>query len=204
MAALLLAAALLAPAGCEVLYVITGQGHQDALYEFSEKSRVLVLVDVPPNSGIPIAVETALGQAIAENIFERQKKKSDFVAQARLTALRADPEKFAHMSIADIARETNADYVIYVKLQRFSVGATGDDQMTEAAAQAEVKVVWRYGTRAYPKDLSSGTPVAASLPPTIGDAGDGGKQKTALMDLLALRIGRMFYAYDKDDLSVAR
>ena len=192
---------LLATSGCQALYFLTGRGKQKAQYEFSANSRVLVMVDVPPNSGIPVSVETALGQAIAENIFARQqeKKKSEFVAQARLTALRARGEQFAHMSIADIAQAVNADYVIYVKLQQFTSGLAGDGQISEAAAQGDVKVVWRYGTRAYPKDPSTGVPVAASLPPAVGDAIDVDRQRDALIDILASRIGSMFYAYDLDN-----
>ena len=62
------------------MYALTGKGQQKALYTFPEKLRLLVFVDTHADSGVPVDVPPALGNAIADKLFQLQKKKSEFVA----------------------------------------------------------------------------------------------------------------------------
>jgi hypothetical protein len=205
---LVILTALLLPAlaGCEAFYMLNGKGTQDALYAFPVKSRVLVMVDTRPNSGVPADAPPALAEALTQFIFQHQKKgkECEFVSPARLAGLRSDPDKFHLMSISDIAAATNADYVLYVDLAQFTLENTPDGSVTQGVAQTLTKVISRHGARVYPTDGSAGIPIASSLTPGLADPVGQSYAKDQLLDQLTVRIGRMFISYDMEDNSIAR
>ncbi len=200
MGTLLLTLALVMP-GCDALYSMTGKGMQKPLYEFPIHSRILVMVDTHPASNVPLDVPAQLGQSIIDKLFVQQKKdkKSEFVAQSRLAVMRADAEKFQKMSISDIAKATNADYVLYVDLRLFSIRTVSDNEITQAMAQAVTKVVDRQGTRIYPKDGSSGTPMQVSLTPELTVRATRNTSEDELIDKMATQISQQFVEYDKEN-----
>jgi hypothetical protein len=202
----LLVALVSAMAGCEAIYFLHGEGTQDALYAFPVKSRVLVMVDTHPNSGVPADVPPALAEAITEFIYQHEKegKKCEFVSPARLASLRSDPDKFHLMSISDIAQATNADYVIYVDMTEFAMQNTPDGEVTQGVAQTLTKVVSRHGARVFPTDGSSGVPIASSLTPGLAEPVGESHAKDHLVGQLTVRIGRMFISYDMEDNAIAR
>ncbi len=115
--------------GCDMM----GKGTQKALFKLPEGKRVLVMVDPRPSSNAPIDVPVALGQAISQYLYQHRVADS-FVAQARLTELRKN-EQFARMGIADIARATDSDLVVFVDLVSFNAEMLSEGQVTQGVAR---------------------------------------------------------------------
>jgi len=204
LAGAVLALVLLTVPGCAMFFMMTGKGQQKALFEFPEKARVLIMVDTHPNTGIPVDVPAMLGTALAAQWQPRANHPLEFVDPGRLTQLQYNADAFRSLSIADVARKTHADYVVYVDLLQFSVQGRSENQISQAVTQTMVRVVDRDGQRVFPTDASAGMPVSAALPPTLGESASSSQQKDKLIDLLSIRITRMFFDYDLEDQAVIR
>jgi hypothetical protein len=127
-----------------------------------------------------------------------------FVAQERLTALSRDHAKFATMGIADIARATEADVVIYVDLISYEVNAISDESIAQGSVHVLVKVLDHNGDRLWPKDAPTGIETGAKIDPALTTDRDQAAVLKMLTETLAIHVGRMFQKYDAEDPVLAR
>jgi len=197
--ALLLVAWLGVLGGCDMF----GKGTQKAEFKLPEKARILVMVDPRPASNTPIDVPAALGETINRYLYKHNVGEN-FVAQARLTELRKNPQ-FARMGIADIAKATDADVVVFLDLVRFSADTQSEGQLTEGFAQGLVKVVDGRGQRLWPAETEVlGQEVQAVVAPNFASDMSVVQVRQALIDGMAIHTGRLFHDYDKEDKEVAK
>ncbi len=196
-AALPLCAALatLMLGGCQVAYLLFGQGRQAAAFKLPKDVRVLVLVDAAPNSGMPISLPRRLGRRIAVRLFHH-KVETDFVPQYRVMALRRAVPAFAHWSIAKVARKFDTNLVIYVFVRHFTVQLASDNQVTDGAATAEVKVVSADGQRLWPVRPPGEHPVTAVVRSGLARDQSVSQVRSHLLTVLARRTSQLFYSYE--------
>ena len=200
-AALLLLAFTLS--GCQMLYMFAGKGSQEALYVIPKGARVLIFVDVRPTAHMPAEGPLVLGEKIADHLF-RHKAADNFVAQQRLSEVRR-LDDFRKMGIADIARATDADVVLHVDVIQYTANTISDSSISEGSAAALVKVVDRQGNRLWPPEgTAMGAPVQARLDPLLTEQRDLNAVHKELAELLTIRIGRMFHAYDLEDKEMTK
>ena len=102
------------------------------------------------------------------------------------------------MGVADIAKATDADVVVVVNMVVLQADTTSDGSVTQGTAEGEVKVVDKNGERLWPGDLL-GTKVDAKVDPSFASDRGKGQVYTGLIDLLTIRVGRMFHPYDMED-----
>ena len=183
--------------GCQALYFVTGKGQQEALYKLPPGRRVLVLVDPRPGSRMPSDMAYRLGEKLSDHLY-KFKAADLLVAQQRLAEIRRRPD-YDQMGIADIAAATDADVVVCVDVAQFSTTSTSDDQVMQGAAVAVVKVLDRSGNRLWPTGGVVGMPAEARAELALTDQRDRNALNKELLDLLDMRIGRMFHPYDIED-----
>lgn len=181
--------------GCELAYLIAGNGSHAALYKLPKKNRILVLVDTSASSQISIHAMATLMTLVNQTLYQR-KCANRFVPAYRIVALqRRDPEKYHAMGIADIARAVHANDVIYVYIKRFDVTIESAGQLTKGNADAQVKVVEADGTRLWPKTGSPGLSVTARVPTGTAVSQSSQTVQSEMVTILARRISRIFYRY---------
>jgi hypothetical protein len=202
-ALLALLAAFPALPGCQALYFLGGKGTQPALYTLPKDQRILVFVDPRPTVSAPVDFSSTLGDKIAQHLY-KYGVADKFVAQERLTALRRDHARFGAMGIADVAKATEADLVLYVDLIAYDVNAISDESIAQGSAHVLVKVLARDGTRLFPKDAPAGIETAAQVEPAFTADRDMNAVIKQLTDTLAMRVGRMFQKYDREDPVLSR
>jgi hypothetical protein len=200
-ATLLLLSPLLS--SCQALYFLGGKGTQPALYTLPKASRILVFVDPRSTVSAPVDFPSALGEKIAAHLY-KYGVADKFVAQERLTALSRDHAKFATMGIADVARATEADVVIYVDLISYEVNAISDESIAQGSVHVLVKVLDHNGDRLWPKDAPTGIETGAKIDPALTTDRDQAAVLKMLTDTLAIHVGRMFQKYDAEDPVLAR
>jgi hypothetical protein len=194
-AALVIVAGMLG--GCQVLYLLLGQGDQPALYKFGNNQRVLVLVDIADGVSVPPAFATSLADQVGLHLL-RYKAADALIPQERLIKLQqTNPEAYRKLGVADVAQDTDADQVLQVSIMQMAVIKTADGTVAEGRAAAYVKVCDRKG-RVWPAD-SKGQLVEGRV--DMGLLRDKGsddimKEMTAQ---LTLRTGRMFHSYAIED-----
>jgi hypothetical protein len=201
-AAFLLLAAALALGGCEVFGFFAGHGSQKALYTLPKGKRVLVLVDVRPETAPPPTFGTMLGDRIASHLY-RYKAADALVGQDKLLDLQRDPARYAKMGVEDIAKATGADVVVVVWVPDLLVTQSTDQGITHGGARATVKVVDSSGTRLWPGDLA-GEKVEAQISPALTSEKDKTAVYNELAEQLTVRVGRMFHAYDLEDKTMTK
>ena len=100
--------------GCELAYLLAGNGSHAALYKLPKKNRFLVLIDTSANSQLSIHAMATLMTLVNQTLY-KHKCADQFVPAYRIVALqRRNPEQYHSMGIADIAHAVNANDVIYV------------------------------------------------------------------------------------------
>lgn len=197
LAALLMLALPLALGSCQALYFLSGKGTKDAAYKLPKEKRVLVFVDAPPSVLLPPGYAATLGKAIGDHLY-KYKAADKIVAQDRLTTLRDDPT-FSRLGIADVARATDADVIVYVNLVTFHEGLLSDGTVTQGDAQALVKVNDSTGKRLWPIDDAAGLPVDAHVEDQLAEQRSDAATLKEITNSLATRIGRQFHDYSLDD-----
>jgi hypothetical protein len=184
-------------ASCQALYFLTGKGDQDALFKLPKDKRALVFVDSLPSITLPPDYARNLGKMISDHIY-KYKGADEMVGQDRLNILRNDPA-FSKMGIADVARATNADLVIWVNIVTFNVTESTDQMVSQGDVDAMVKVVDSDGVRMWPKNDVAGTAVHGHTDPSLMEEQTKGGMTGAIDDQLTVRVGRMFHKYSLDD-----
>ncbi|MCL2646153.1 MAG: hypothetical protein FWD61_03995 [Phycisphaerales bacterium] len=197
----LVLAAVLCLAGLAACDMLSPR-EQEALYQFPEGKRVLVLVDVRPTVGVPPEFATQLGQSISDKLMQWRAADA-IVPQNRVLELKANPAKFSQMGIANIAQAADADVVLHVDLVGFNAAALSDESITEGGAQALVKVVDRQGNRLWPPS-TMGTMVEARVAPAFSEQRSRAGVQKEITDRLATRTARMFIKFRLDDPAIAK
>jgi hypothetical protein len=194
---------LLALTGCQALYFIAGQGSKDPLYKLPKDKRVLVFVDPRAVSHMPADLPQSLGERLADHLY-KYKAADRFVSQQRLAEVRRQPN-FDDMGLADIAQATDADVILHVDVVQYVTSSTSDNAIAQGNATAIVKVVDRSGNRLWPPGSSMvGVPVEARADPVLTETRDFNAMNKEILDLLEIRIGRMFHSYDLEDKKMAK
>lgn len=178
---------------------LTGAGgKQKALYTLPRQKRVMVFVDVHPTVEAPAGFANQLGENLSTHLFQYQAV-DHVVAQARLAELRRAPDTFKKMGVADVARATDADLVLYVDLITFNVSSLSDDSITQGMAQVLVKVIDANGKRLWPLNDVAGAQVDAKVDPAFTEQRDKLAVAKELNDKLARDVGRMFHDYSPNE-----
>jgi hypothetical protein len=188
--------------GCEILYFAAGKGKSKPEFTFPKNQRVLVFVDARPGVPMPVEATAALGDRIAAYLY-KHNAADHIVAQERLTDLRRNP-RFSAMGIADVARQTEADCVLFVDVVQFNIETLADDTTTSGQAQALVKVVDKDGNRMWPMGDGPGTAIAAQASPDLSDKRTPESVTEEMTAQLIVHTGRMFHAYNLEDRSITR
>jgi hypothetical protein len=199
---LILLSVPLACSSCAAFYFLAGKGDQEALYKLPKGKRVLVLVDAAPSVTVEPGFPKLLGQKISDHLY-KYKATDTIVAQARLETLRNDP-MFDKMGVADVARETGADLVIYVNVEALHLTSTAEKEVTEGDAEVLVKVIDADGKHVFPTDNAAGTPVQAHVDAAMREGQGEGAVANEITDVLGLRVGRMFHSYSLDDADMTK
>jgi hypothetical protein len=158
---------------------------------------VLVFVDTPPSVALPAGYATSLGEKISTHLY-KYKAATQLVGQERLNAMRSDPT-FTQLGVADVAKATSADVVIYVNIVTFNVALISGDAVSGGDAQALVKVIDKNGTHLWPSNQPAGMPIEAHVDETLSDQRDQPATLNEIGNLLATHTGRMFHDYSLDD-----
>ncbi|MGN6367995.1 MAG: hypothetical protein ACTHN5_07020 [Phycisphaerae bacterium] len=195
-------AAVLFLSGCQALYFLQGKGTQPALYELPKDQRVLVFIDSPPAVQLPANYAATLGDQISNHLF-KNNAATKLVTQDRLSAMRSDPT-FATLGVADVAKATSADVVLYVNLISFNTALVSGGAVSQGNAQALVKVIDKNGQRLWPLNQPAGYPVEAHVDENLSDNRDQPATEKEISNLLTTRIGRLFHKYSLDDADMIK
>lgn len=157
--ALLLAAAALTSAGCNIVapifYLVHGPEKVKKVYTLDEKKTAVVFVD-DRQSKIPRrALRVAIGEQAEKTLLREKVVKDMVMSQSALLAAGQDKQG-KPISIAEIGQAVKADIVIYVAVDQFTL--TQDGQSFDPFAQLRVKVIdvaadkrlWPEDAKGYP------------------------------------------------------
>ncbi len=195
LAAVLMITTFFSLGGCQLAYLIAGNGSHAALYKLPKKDRVLVLVDTSANSQLSIHAMATLMTSVNQLLYQH-KCANNFVPAYRIVALqRRNPVLYHSMGIADIAHTVNANAVVYVFVKRFDITLESAGQLTKGRADALVKVVDAKGNRLWPKTGSPGFSVTARIPTATAVSQSPQAVESEMTAILARRISRIFYRY---------
>ncbi|HTV47554.1 MAG TPA: hypothetical protein VMG59_03830 [Phycisphaerae bacterium] len=179
--------------GCELAYLVAGNGQDKALYNIPQSDRVLVLVD--SSAASPMTMEAAADLIDAVNSQLYQNKVADqLVPSFRITALeKTNPVTYRQMGIADIAKAVNADLVVYIFIDRFDVLLDSDQQVSHGDATGLVKVVNSNGDRLWPNDATDGYSVTAQVKENLATNQSAEDVQNQLITQLANNVSQLFY-----------
>ena len=200
--------------GCNVvapaLYAVDGAGKIDAEHELAAV-RTVVFVDDRRNVFPRTALRTSIGEAIAKDLLARELVPSIVSPRDAIALARQKESGSRPLSIASIGRELDAQQVIYVQVDSFSLAGDGG---TEGAgfgvrptASCRVKVIdCVANVRSYPVgDIGeSGRLVTSRIREVDPEAFRTVASRRAVEDRLAARmaidIAQLFYEHDRVDL----
>lgn len=180
--------------GCQALYFIFGQGNTSAQYKLPRKQRVLVLVDSAVRSPMTLHGISDLEQAISNQLYQNDVAKN-LVPSFRLMELEKNPRSFHKMGIADIATAMNAQVVVYVFVEHFSIQLLSDHQISRGYASAVVKVVSADGKRLFPRNATPGVSVEAQIPEGLVSSQNVATVEREIIAELSKKVGQLFYSH---------
>jgi hypothetical protein len=176
---------------------------QKALFTLDKTKRTLIWVDPDPSVTPPAGWTTEVAEDIARDLFKYQALDR-VVSQSRLQELQKNQERFGKMGIADVARETGADQVLYVRVVTLNITTSSDEALTQGSAQVLVKVIDSAGKRVWPPEDLEGTEVDASVMPEFSERQDKVKVAMYLRQDLVRGIGRLFHDWLKNESTMRR
>ncbi len=151
----------------------------------------------PPSVELPPGYAATLGDSISKHLFQ-YKADTHLVAQDHLSVLRTDPG-FSKLGVADVAKATNADVILYVNLVTFNDAVTSGGNVSQGDAHALVKVIDHTGHRLWPINEPNGHPADAHVEETLADSRDQLATEQELTKQLTTHVGRLFHKYSLDD-----
>ena len=183
-----------AGSGCAALYFIFGNGTNNAQYKLPKRQRVLVLVDSAVSAPMSLRGISDLEEAISTQLYQ-QRVCRNLVPAFRLVQLEKNARRYRQMGIADIASAVNAQVVVYVFVDHFSVLLQSDRQISRGYASAIVKVMSGGGQRLFPKTAMPGVPVTATIPAALAHRQTATTVERGLVAQLADKIAKIFYSH---------
>lgn len=175
---------LLSCNGCQLEYLLAGNGISQSVYHIKRKDRVLVLVDSSSLSPLSIHAMSQLITATNQNLYRNGVTKNLVPAYRLISLMKTHPVSYRGMGIADIAKALNANIVLYIYIERFRNRLLSAKQITQGDAQAYVKLVSEAGQRLWPKTAAPGELVTAKVPPNLAMT----QTHTAVQDSLLAQI----------------
>jgi hypothetical protein len=200
LAALVIVAGMLG--GCQLLYLVFGQGDQPALYKFGKGQRVLVLVDVADGVSVPPTFATTLADQIGLHLQRYKAVDAPLVPQERLIKLQQTDPNYRKLGVADIAQDTDADQVLQVSVMQMTVLKTADGTVAQGRAVAYIKVCDRHG-RVWPGD-DKGQLVEGRVDEGLLRDKGADEILKEMAGQLTLRAGRMFHSYTLDNHEMSK
>jgi hypothetical protein len=182
-----------------------------AQYVLPKTGKVLVFVDERPGYGVPLDVPPILAMDLTTHLYRQKAAEAEnLVNPEKVTVLRQnakvrpDGKTFEELDVMTVARETGADYVLFVDLFRFDVQSSSDGMLTGGAAQALVRVVDRDGRRLWPAGEVMPSSVDTLVQPAMTEDRDELAVRKRLIEDLTVKIGRLFHDYASDNKYLAR
>jgi hypothetical protein len=176
-----------------------------ARYVLPKTGKVLVFVDERPGYGVPLDVPQVLAMDLTTHLYRfKVSEQENLVSPEKITLLRQDPGTFEKLDVMTVARETRADYVVFVDLFKFDVQTSSDGMLTGGAAQALVRVVDRDGRRLWPTGEAMPYSVEAQVAPAMTEDKNVLAVRKQLIEDLTVKIGRLFHDYTSDNKYLAR
>jgi|GEM_PF-2781127 hypothetical protein len=188
---------MLALNGCQLEYLLAGNGISESVYHIKRKDRVLVLVDSSSVSPLSIHAMSQLIAATNQNLYRNGVTKRLVPAYRLISLMKTHPVSYREMGIADIAKALNANIVLYIYIERFRNRLLSAKQITEGDAQAYVKLVSESGQRLWPKSAAPGELVTVKVPPNLAMTQTHTAVEDSLLAQIANRTASFLYTHGK-------
>ena len=181
--------------GCQLAYLVGGNGTAPAAFVIPKKDRVLVLVDEAADSPMSIHAVAGLIGAVNTQLYAH-RVAGQLVPPYRVIGLqRSNPVLYRKMGIADIAHALHADIVVYIFVRKFDVQFVSDRQVTRGFAQVLVKVVGAAGKRLWPLNATPGRAIAVRVAANFAMTQSPAVVEENLIAQIAARVAEIFYAH---------
>ncbi len=168
-----------------------------AEYVFPRQETVLVLVDDPTDIAGSTPVKYELTRRINKELEDNQITEH-LVSYKRLMDISAATPNFNRLSTAEIGRKADADIVLYIKIDHFSLKDNSMTPIWHGKFKTSVRVVDVEEGRLWPKDLVGGYPVQeVDTKPIEGDGSSRFETKLAksMAHEMAKNIVNLFYEH---------
>ena len=186
---------LLSCSGCQLEYLLAGNGVDQSVYHIKKKDRVLVLVDSSSISPLSIHAMSQLITATNQDLYRAGVAKNLVPAYRLIALMKSHPVSYREMGIADIAKALNANLVIYLYIERFRNRLLSAKQISEGDAQAYLKLVSESGMRLWPKTAAPGQLITAKVPPNLAMTQTHTAVEDSLLAQLANTTAGFFHAH---------
>jgi hypothetical protein len=105
------------------------------------------------------------------------------------------------MTISQIGHELGASQVLYINLTQSDVDVAQSSEMLRGEVNARVKVIdVATGNSRWPEEIADGYPIGAKIPMVReGDGVNETNVRQSLQQVLADKIGKLFYKWKPDD-----
>ena len=186
--------------GCTMIgwiaYQFTPLRKKEALYEFDEPMRVLVLVDdnrlLADHQPVIRRLTDKLNEQLTDN-----KIASDTVAYKSLLMFIARTPEYYRLSPEEVGRAMGAQVVLKVDVETFSLKDDPGSPLWKGRFQTAVSFIDIDEGLLWPTDRIDGYPVGPIEPPESTDPSEsyGKKLSDDLADLMAVQIAECFYEH---------
>jgi hypothetical protein len=168
-----------------------------AQYEFDEKACLLVFVEDPKHLADQTSLKTQLTEYLIKDC-ENRGLVGKAVPYRQLMHLAAATENFPSLSTAEVAKKLNADVVLYVEIDQFSIKDAANSPFWHGKLTTLVKVIGVKEGRLWPKDLPEGYKPSRVDTGSISDDGSIRFEQT-LVKTMAYEMGdnimKLFYQH---------
>lgn len=200
-----LAAALLAPAGCNIitpaLYVAQGPPKTPAEFTLPKDRKTVVFVDDRRSAMSRLQLRAVLADDIGQSLKSLELVDEVVSGRELIAYVRRNESATKRIAIEDLGRAVNADVVVYVEMEAFVLSPDG--ATPKPTAMARIKVIdVKEEKRLFPPDGAdpAGYPVVADMNALGNEAYRTSASRRRLEDLLAkrlaLKITQLFHEHD--------
>jgi hypothetical protein len=194
--ALLAGAGMLALAGCQLpLAIIEKMFPKDRVPPRFKLPADKVVLVFPDDVERPVSyppVKRRLAEKINELLIEK-KLVARTVSHDQLTALRGTEPNFDRMHVPTVGRKCEADLVVYLAIDRFTLKDTPVETIWRGRLDVRVKVVDVKKGRIWPEEMA-GFPISVQEPTTENTSESyGAELSRKLADKLAVEVTGLFH-----------
>lgn len=178
----------------------------EAKFELPDDKRVLVLVENRTADGSFETVMRDLTKALNRELIKHDLADKT-IAYEELMALRFSTPDYGRLAVTRIGQKLNAELVLYVHIDQFSLKDNAEDVLWQGRLEASVRVVQvtegltAEEARLWPKDRRAGYPVEPLKRPPV--ANSSRNYSARLVQHMAVemadRIAKLFYDYRLDE-----